>query len=158
MSHAFKPGHLRNKIGSKPDSPSPSTALDSDGFFSIAASSLSIMPSFAAAIAGATSIVTVFAELMTGHFVRHYCVTAGASDATLSASKHAESIVLMRRFERFSPGREIVCTNLPNTKVLCCLAFGIGGTWFPRDLLIDLMGFAAKCSNNTPAVCQVADP
>lgn len=99
-SHACKSGHLRNKIGSKPNSPSPSTALDSDGLFSIAASSLSIMPSFAIA-AGATSMVTVFAELMTSHCVRPYWVPSGTSDATLSAFNRVEPIALMRRFKRF---------------------------------------------------------
>lgn len=73
VTHAFKSGQLRDHVRKKPGSPSPSTALESDGCFSIAASSLSIMPSFAAAIAaGVTSIAVTtlgLAELTVGRTV-----------------------------------------------------------------------------------------
>ena len=88
MSNAFKTGQLRDQVGKKGSSPSASTALESDGCFSIAASNLSIMPSFAAAIAaGVTSIAVTtlgLAELTAGHTVKSCDEAASASDATLS--------------------------------------------------------------------------
>ena len=128
--------YLRVLFRKWPDSPSPSCDCASDGCLSMAASSLSIMPSFAAAIAAgvmSTAAAPVFAAgLISSHFIprdkpssrhcnnRPYSKLFGQS---LSATAHELHCLAAKLSQANTKKRE----NTPITLYTCTFHMGIHG-------------------------------